>query len=770
MATDNYTPKRVKPESSPERRRATQVVVAVSVVSAVAAIFAPVTLTGSPIVDGIERFVVVGLVTFTGAHGRRWSWLVSGAVLLIPARDVSLGLVLAALLVTLAASRSRGRSKVSGVVIAALSSNAVFWYPGMSPGWVPMLCGFVGLSIIFVSGYANVRRPGRRAIRSVLLTGAAVLVVAVLGTAYAALSTQADLQDGTTAARSALRHVEDGNTDQATLQLERARSHLRRADSQLGWTMFPARLVPSLAQHVEAVEVAVTQGRKVAEAADSLLASADYDDLRYDGRIDLDQIAALAPGAMEVRQVLTEAETRMDEIGRSWLLPPLRNRIGEFQTEIAGVRHNADLAADLLELAPVLFGEDGPEHYLIAFLTPAELRGAGGFIGNYAELTALRGDVELSESGRILNLIQATRAGSRTLDGPEEYIRRYGRFRPQYYLQDTTFSSHFPHSADVFSQLYPQAGGREVRAVVGIDPIGLAGLLEFTGPVDVEGLDEPLTSDNAVEILLREQYLSFEDEKADRKDVLEAATRATFEELTRASLPAPRRIGEVLGPIVRGRHIQLWSEHAAVQALFTRIGADGSVTVPAGGDGFTIAQQNAGNNKIDAYLQRAIRYTADVDVKTGRITGEIVVKLSNNVPSLDLPRDVVGNSRAAPVGTNVTWLNVFTPHAVTGATLDGEELLVAPSSEAGMNVYDTPVFHIPPGGSTTLVLRFSGALDLREGYHLKVTPQPMANPDEVEIVVSPVNGMFEGPGTVSGSLVFDDLLTEGLDLTLDAHL
>ena len=41
-----------------------------------------------------------------------------------------------------------------------------------------------------------------------------------------------------------------------------------------------------------------------------------------------------------------------------------------------------------------------------------------------------------------------------------------------------------------------------------VDPIALAALLKLTGPVHVDGLSYPLTSANAAQFLLHDQYTS----------------------------------------------------------------------------------------------------------------------------------------------------------------------------------------------------------------------------------------------------------------------
>jgi hypothetical protein len=135
--------------------------------------------------------------------------------------------------------------------------------------------------------------------------------------------------------------------------------------------------------------------------------------------------------------------------------------------------------------------------------------------------------------------------------------------------------------------------------VIGVDPAPSTPGAD--GPVTVEGLDEPLTAENAVHILTKRQYLDFSKDEDSRKELLEDATRETFKKLTKASLPAPRKLGDVLGPAVRGRHIQVWSPTAREQALFERVHADGAIAIAEGSDGSSGTWQQ----QIDAYLSAA---------------------------------------------------------------------------------------------------------------------------------------------------------------------
>jgi hypothetical protein len=766
-----------KEQARRRRRLHRGITAAGTVLAAVAATFAPASLTGDPVIDTVERALFAGVVAYTTAHGHRWSWFAACALFLVPARETSLVLVAVAMALTIWAATRSTRPKMVGVAIGGLLANAALWYTDDLHMALTTACAVAGATVLVGSGFGAMRRGPRRVTLVPLLAALALTVVGVLGVVVGGLLAASDLTAGTSSARSALASVENGDTESARLSLESASEHLERADRVLAPATVAARLVPSLAQHVRALDVSLTESRRITDAADDLLATTDYDKLRYQGRIDVDQLSDLAPGARHVNRVLADATVRLDAARSAWLIPPLRDRVDELSAKVSDVGEASDLAADVLAVAPGLFGGDGDRRYLVVFLTPAELRGGGGFVGSYAELTARDGRLDLTESGPIRDLIYHGEFGERTISGPADYLRRYGRFRPADYIQDVTYSPNFPSNAQVLAELYPQAGGSEVDGVIGVDPAGLAAVLQLTGPVQVEGYDQELTAENAEDLLLRDQYVKFDpaqdgDDEApvgdqERKDFLAEATRATFEKLTSSSLPAPAEIGRVLGPAARGRHLQVWSPQQAEQRLFERIDADSTLDIARGDDGFQVAQHNAGNNKLDAYLRREIDYQATVDPSNGQLTGTLRITLHNEVPLplSALPVAVWANRSGAPGGTNVTWLSVFTPHQVTEATIDGKPLELGADEEVGLNAYDTPFFRIPQGGSVTIELQLTGALDLADGYRLRVMPQPVANRDRLTVAVRPTSRSLVGPDTVGGAIRYDDELLEPLDAT-----
>ena len=80
------------------------------------------------------------------------------------------------------------------------------------------------------------------------------------------------------------------------------------------------------------------------------------------------------------------------------------------------------------------------------------------------------------------------------MSGPAEWLERWGRYgfntspggtTSVVPWSNVTMSPHFPSTAAVMAELYPQSGGAAVDGVFAMDPYVLAALVELTGPIDV---------------------------------------------------------------------------------------------------------------------------------------------------------------------------------------------------------------------------------------------------------------------------------------------
>ena len=96
------------------------------------------------------------------------------------------------------------------------------------------------------------------------------------------------------------------------------------------------------------------------------------------------------------------------------------------------------------------------------------------------------------------------------------------------------------------------------------------------------------------------------------------------------------------------------------------------------------------------------------------------------------------------MGTNRTWLTVYSPLAFTGGSQNGGALLVSPLHELGISTYSVYV-NIPAGQTATLQLNLSGRLQTGSTYALTFRNQPMVFPDQLKTTVSTPTGWAELP-------------------------
>lgn len=721
------------------------VVAALAAAAAFGALLADGAATGWSPADVAYRAGLAVLAVLAGAKARRWAWLWVTAVAtaaapdLLTAAPAAAGLVLALVNVTLGR-----RTRIVGALVGGLAVQTLLRLELAEPNGLASLVAAVALVPLFASALRRASTPVRRT--AFVLGGVALVVAlgAVVAQGVAVLDARSSVAEGIDAARLGFDQARSGQERRARESFDRAAAAFGEANDALTqpWVL-PARAVPLLGQHAVAMDEITQAGADLAGTAAASAADAPIDQLQFvNGVLDLDQVAAFADPLDRAAAALREADGVVDDVDSPWLLPPLADRVDQFADEVDEALPQAELARRGVEVAPGLFGRGGLRRYFIAFVTPAEQRGIDGFMGNYGILTAEDGDVELAQSHEITVLTDRLEDAQAAYTTPEDYKTRYGRFRVESYPGDAGLTPDLPSMAEVIEQLWTDADGPPLDGVILVDPYALQALLTFTGPISVTGYDTPLTSENAADFLLRDQYVTFGD-RAGRKDFLEEASRLTFEALTSGDLPGPREASDVLGPMVDQGRLLVHSFHDEERTFFADAGLDGAFPERQGHDLLALTTQNTSHNKGDTFLHRSLDYEITVDPATGEATAVATVTLRNDAPAGGLPDVFIGNNNriegalpfpALPPGTNRMFLSLYTPLFVDSLQRGQTELPVEPGQELGVNVWSRYVA-VPAQSTVTLTFRLSGVIDPGDAYRLAYAGQPTANTDDVTVTV-----------------------------------
>ena len=714
---------------------------AVVAAGAAAAWFAPGAPTLVLVWDDVLRVGWCALLAWCAAYARRELTLAvlafTGLAAVLTGSHVALALVAAGCGAMAATQRVGGRGRATRALAGVVVAHALLRLDWSDPHGASAAMGAVVTVLLTVSAVRRMQPRRRRAtVRALGLAGGALGALAVVGL-LAGLAANAEMRQGSAVASRALGAARAGDVSAAAPHFSSALRHFTAAQGHLdGPAGRAGRLAPVVGVHLRAGSEVAVSGRSLARAGTGLARSFETDDLAVrSGRLEPLVAQRLASHLERSLPVMAAASARLESADSPWLVPPVADRLSRETARLRRMHTEGTVAAAATRELPGLLGAGGERRYFLAVFTPSEARGLGGFLGNYGEVVAADGRMHLDRIGRTHELNQAARASGATLDAASfDYTARYAKYAPEITWQNVSMSPDFPTVAEVIRRQYPSSGGRDVEGVIAIDPIGLASLLKLTGPVTVAPWPEPLTAANAERVLLHEQYLRLDG--APRVTFLGDVARAVTERLLATDVE-PRRLIAAVGPAVAGHHIMVNSAVPSEQRFLERAGVAGRMQRADAADFLAITNQNAGGNKIDWFLHRSYRYAATVG-DGGRVSATLDLSLENGAPSSGLPAEVIGNvsTPGDPLGTNRTFVSVYTPLLARTATLDGQPVLFDSERELGLNVY-TFYVPVPASASSRVRLELDGAIaGMTAGnYRVQLHRPALAAADDVTVAV-----------------------------------
>jgi hypothetical protein len=676
-----------------------------------------------------------------------WVWFAAIATLAPCAWGDASAVAALAGIVVLAYTAVLGRlyADAAGVLIGGLLP-VVLLRLGWPTSWgaTAVVSGGVALVVVVVALVRASRSARRRglAVAGVVTAG---VVVAVGATVATAVVERRRIDRAVDAIDAGLDAARAGDAPGAVARFDTGQRELTHARRRLngGWTS-GGRVVPLVAQQLEVTDRLIGAAQDVAEVGGDLATAAEDDALRpMAGRVDLDAVDALGRPLREVIDTVARTRQQVRAVDTRWIAGPLRSAIREFLTRADEADAEAGDALRAVATIPGLLGADGPRLWFVAIVTPAELRGAGGYPGSFAVIRTDHGRIDLEHVGRAGEISEPGFARGIRAEGPAEYLARYQAvFGLDRYPQNATASPHFPSDAESMAARYAAVQQVPIDGVISVDPDAFAAMLGLIGPVTVPGWPEPISASNARQVLLHDEYVALNDVPEQRIDFLAEVARRVFDGMVGGGLPEPSRVGAALGPLATQRHIQLWSRRPAEQSWFAAIGASGGLA-PLQGDALAMVVNDATNAKIDWYLHRTLDYA--VVRHDDAVTATVTATLRNDAPVTGDPPYVIGPTLVSSVpGMNRMLVSFFTPFDVGSVTLDGQPADLLPiTTEQGRNVVELFV-NVPAGATRKVRIELTGTMGGAGPYRLDLHHQPVVNPDAVRVTVDG-DVLFDGP-------------------------
>jgi hypothetical protein len=400
--------------------------------------------------------------------------------------------------------------------------------------------------------------------------------------------------------------------------------------------------------------------------------------------------------------------------------------------------------SDGLIVGRSLLGNGGTSTILVLPENNAEMRDQGTIL-SYSLMSTHGSSFTVLRSGSVADINLATPVNVPASPGTKTFF--YGDGANQIF-QSVNSTADFSWTGATAAAMFKKATGITVNDVIALDVPTMAALVGVTGPLNVPGIPEQLTSANFSTVVLHDLYAQYPvGTQVPRKTELNAIATALLQRLHSARQDQVSFLRALAGQIP-GRHLLLWSADPSVETAIVQLGASGKVDTVLPNRTFHVAVESAVAAKMDYYI--TVHDAYDVTIMSGGDAWvTTTVTLRNNAPAGQLPSYQLGpdgiNSNVP--GEYVSNVFLWSP---TGSTIIGSQ------SESGLVLsgYSSIVMAQDTSDVQFLTHLPLGVVGGRFVLHL--VPQPTLSPATVSVTVHGVGWAVSGP---SGTLTLNRPVT-----------
>ena len=249
-----------------------------------------------------------------------------------------------------------------------------------------------------------------------------------------------------------------------------------------------------------------------------------------------------------------------------------------------------------------------PQHILLIFQNPGEIRPAGGFIGSFGYVSVKKGNLETITIDDIYN-------ADRQFHGKIIPPRELQPLTKNWGARDANWFFDFPSSAEKVAGFLEQsdlfaASSTRFEAAIAINTNVLKTIIDAVGPVEIPTYQLVLDGDNFLKELQREVEAGRDHKPGHNpKKVLSAMAPLLLEKLKHATEDQKKALAAGIAGHLANKDIMLHFRNEDLQQLMENAGVAGEVmTLPEGfaGDYLAVANANLAGGKSDAFIRQTI--------------------------------------------------------------------------------------------------------------------------------------------------------------------
>jgi hypothetical protein len=554
-----------------------------------------------------------------------------------------------------------------------------------------------------------------------VLLGVVLLAAAWVGwTAYRVNQDLTAAVDDVTVLRQA---VEDGDNTAADAALAKLQDHSGSAADRTGGLMWSVlEQLPAYGDDAHGVAVVSDVIDDLSQSGIEPLVqvSGDLESIvPSGGRIDPGAVQTLQAPVASAHAAFVAADGRLSAEDSSGYVERLRSKYRELAGQVDDAATALASADTAVQVLPAMLGADGPQNYLLIFQNNAEIRATGGLPGAVSLVRADDGAVEMTRQVAA-NTFGNTAKPVLPLTAAEEeiYSEKVGTF-----FLNANLQPDFPRASDLWKARWEQVYSEQIDGILSIDPVALSYVLGATGPIEAEGVT--LTEDNAVDELLHEVYLRYED-PADQDTFFRAVASTMFDKIS-SGAESPRDLIAALAKGADEHRLYVHDFDTAVQDKLAGSGVAGEVVTEASSKPEVgVYLTDATGAKMSYYL----RYDVDVDATycTNGVQGlSAHARLASEAPedAASLPAYLTGDgSYGVKPGDQVVFVRLFGPvdGTVSGVALNGKPITGFPSVDYDGRKVFTAVVELKPQQKADLTWRMKTGPGQTSDAQVNVTP------------------------------------------------
>jgi hypothetical protein len=306
-------------------------------------------------------------------------------------------------------------------------------------------------------------------------------------------------------------------------------------------------------------------------------------------------------------------------------------------------------------------------------------------------------------------------------------------------LRDANWSPDFTASADVARALYAQDRGVQTDGAIALDLEAVRQLVSAVGPLQVPGIQEPVTGDNALN-WMKAAWQSPVGSTAGpgsggaggdawwskRKDFMGELVKAALAKVQSGADLDMLALARVLYSTLEARHIQVTVDDASLAALLAQRGWDGALRPPADADFLMLVDSNVGFNKANLFVRPALDY--EVREVSGALVATLTVTYTHTAasrPDLVCDRLQGYGPTYEDLAARCYWdfVRVYVPGGSELLSANGLNSVATEPGEAGTTAF-TGDFVLRPGEVKAVTLRYRLPAAVRsQPYRLLVHKQ-----------------------------------------------